>query len=790
MAFPRRTLLPFLLGLPLPGAAAQGGPPSSLPAFRGLSALRQALLDAGTDRHAVLVATHPDDPYFGIAAVLRRRYGLRVTLVLATRGEGGQNAIGSEQGEALGRLRSRETLAAAERLGLEVRFLGLRDFGYCRTAAEALDQWRRRDPARLLESVLRELHPDLVLTPHHPGERHGQKKAVFHLLRRAASGFRSFRGVAEGERPDFEFDLDRLDPVLGETLQALAYAALEEHASQGPLRPMDEAVPAVLKLKAFPAGEGKGLLEGLPSLWDEKGRIDAWLEEAGFDLRTEELRRSLDEDLLRIPGRQEATSKALRLIPALQVLVAKASPGSGTRRRAARRLNRLVDVVLGGAGLRFDLRVEAEGDRAVLDAWNGGSWPVVLRFPKESPLPLSPGKRVRWFLPLPRRGAAAKGKGWSGDSEKVDLRFVLSIGGRELPLRLGALRPPVPGIRLRPEPGPSFLVPARGGEFPLVLLATKPRGLALRAKLAMIGPLGLRFGPEFGPIGPVEIRMPGGLDSRLLGLRLSVPPARAAGSPPWIARFELRDPDGGALAACRAAFHPIRIRIPEGLRLGIVRGPDRTVEESLRSLGVAVRALDARSLVREELRSLRTILVDSRALLWRPDLRRQVPRLLDFVANGGRLVVLYHKDREFNRESIGVRLAPYPLKLGRERVTREDAPVRILKPRHPLLNHPNRIRPSDWDGWVQDRGLYFPEMGSYDSRYEECLEIRELAVPEIPAFRDAKEGEDFRPQRGALLFARYGKGSYVYCALVLHRQLFVLHPGAARLLVNLVTPPR
>ena len=151
--------------------------------------------------------------------------------------------------------------------------------------------------------------------------------------------------------------------------------------------------------------------------------------------------------------------------------------------------------------------------------------------------------------------------------------------------------------------------------------------------------------------------------------------------------------------------------------------------------------------------------------------------------------MLYHKAVEFNRSSTGSLLAPYRLELGTERVTREDASVKMRIPEHRLMRHPNRIQPSDWDDWVQERGLYFPLKGGYDEKYEQLLEIKELPLPELEGLEAVRAKKTFEPQLGSLLFARYGEGSYVYCALVLHRQLQKHHAGSARLLINLITPP-
>ena len=147
-------------------------------------------------------------------------------------------------------------------------------------------------------------------------------------------------------------------------------------------------------------------------------------------------------------------------------------------------------------------------------------------------------------------------------------------------------------------------------------------------------------------------------------------------------------------------------------------------------------------------------------------------------------MVGYHKTFEWNPGSSGsffdmdvVEIpeegwAPFPLRLGRIRVTREDAPVEILRPDHVLFQSPHPIGAEDWDDWVQERGLYFPT--EYDERYRELLAMSD-------------PGED--ALRGGLLLADVGEGTYLYSSLVWYRQLEALNPGAWRMFANLVSLP-
>ena len=145
---------------------------------------------------------------------------------------------------------------------------------------------------------------------------------------------------------------------------------------------------------------------------------------------------------------------------------------------------------------------------------------------------------------------------------------------------------------------------------------------------------------------------------------------------------------------------------------------------------------------------------------------RHNDRLLAYVHNGGHLVVQYQQ-YQFNRGSY----APFSLTIARPnaRVTDEHAPVRVLEPAHPVFRRPNRIAQRDWEGWVQERGLYFA--GEWDERYRPLLEMSDASEP---------------PQRGALLIASYGQGTYVYTGVSFFRSIPAGVPGAFRLFLNLL----
>jgi len=231
-------------------------------------------------------------------------------------------------------------------------------------------------------------------------------------------------------------------------------------------------------------------------------------------------------------------------------------------------------------------------------------------------------------------------------------------------------------------------------------------------------------------------------------------------------------PDAGYLYEwARVDIQAVDVSVPTALRIGYIGFNNDPVPGLVSQLGVAVDLLDERALARNQLNVYDAIVVATSAYDYRDDLAEATPRLLDYVAAGGTLVV-EHQARSWDP----ARFAPYPgAKPSRPtlRVTTEVAPVKMLNPDHPVLNFPNRIDEADWRGWVQERGLYF-----WESWSEEYTPLLEMADP----------GEE--PLRGGLLAARYGQGTYIYCGLALFRQVRAGIPGGVRLYVNLLSQRR
>lgn len=211
----------------------------------------------------------------------------------------------------------------------------------------------------------------------------------------------------------------------------------------------------------------------------------------------------------------------------------------------------------------------------------------------------------------------------------------------------------------------------------------------------------------------------------------------------------------------------INVNVPAGLRVGYIMGAGDDIPATLKQLGINVETIAPGALAVTDLSRFHTVVVGIRAYDVSSELRAQNGKLLDYVSRGGTLVAQYN-------QSIGAfnsgHYTPYPTTVANQRVTVEEAPVEFLDPQNSILNYPNKIGPHDFDGWVQERGLYF--MGEWDQHFQPLLSSHDPGDP---------------PLKGGLLVAQYGKGTYIYTGYAFFRQMPAGVPGAIRLFVNLLS---
>lgn len=417
---------------------------------------------------------------------------------------------------------------------------------------------------------------------------------------------------------------------------------------------------------------------------------------------------------------------------------------------------------------RFEVQVPADADP---------SEAYFLRAPREGDLyrwPEGEPARTRPFEPGAVAAEVFVRVGGVPAGIREDAQF------REVDLRQGELRRPVmvvPAVSVLLQPGTRVLSTAapRPIAYTVRLAAEAPDGIAGTLRLAL--PAGWRAEPASVP---VRFAKPG--EVREVRFTVTAPAGAAAGDHPVSAVFEA---EGGRRFArgaqlidyphvrARPLYHEARsvvrafdVRVPQGLRVAYIEGAGEEGPGFLANLGITPELLDADDLAEGDLGEFDVIVAGSRAYEVRTDLMAHNQRLLDYVSRGGTFIVQYNK-----YEIVEGRFTPYPMTMDRPhgRVTDENAPMRMLDPAHPVFTAPNRITDADWQGWIQERGLYFAE--TWDPAYTPLLETGD-------------PGDT--PLRGGLLIAQHGEGTYVYTGISFFRQFPAGVPGAYRLFANLL----
>jgi LmbE family N-acetylglucosaminyl deacetylase len=336
----------------------------------------------------------------------------------------------------------------------------------------------------------------------------------------------------------------------------------------------------------------------------------------------------------------------------------------------------------------------------------------------------------------------------------------------------------VPAVGVHLEPGVTVwpLDRAGGTSFTVRVRGEEPDGVNGRVRLEV--PEGWSVAPgeaDFGLSGPGS--------AATVDFDLSVPAGMEPG--PYVVSAVAETDDGRTyregysiidyphvrrsllFSQAQARVEAFELTIKPDLKVGYVPGAGDAVADAIAAMGVPVEVLDDRTVATGDLSAYDVIVLGIRTYETNPTLLANNERFLDWARAGGTLISQYQQYTYFNGD-----YAPYPLQARRphDRVSDELAPMRILVADHPVLNRPNRIGAQDFEGWVQERGLYFPHQ--WDARYQPLLE-------------SADPGEE--PKRGGLLVAPLGDGLYVYTGLSLFRQLPAGVPGAYRLLANLLS---
>lgn len=791
-------------------------------------ALAHALDRLGKTGRVLYVAAHPDDENTRLLTYLVNARHLEAAYLSMTRGGGGQNLIGREQDELMDAMRTQELLAARALDGATQRFSRMRDFGYSKSAKETLAIWGHDAALSDVVWVIRSFQPDVIITRFDENPpNHGHHTASAQLAREAFvaaadptrfpeqltlgvtvwQANRLLHNVPHWKKeplPEGALSLDvgGYDPRLGLSYGELAARSRTQHKSQG----FGVQGERGELLESFVPVAGvrprADLFDGLDFSWKRYGAAGAAWEKALASAR-KSLHRDFPERAL--PALLEA-HRALSLLPddvrardarrqLLRVIAGvsglflrataarpMASPGETVRMNVEVVLGRPVTAQLGGVRFPDGKRLEAPEPLAVGKKRElSRDVQLAADAPVSTPYWLAePSLSGRQVLREPR--LLGEPEGPAPQRVSVELRIAGELLMFELPV-VYSWNDRVHGERVRtfqiappatvtPEREAVMLVNGSASDVVLRVRASKD---AVDGNVRLVLPKGFRAKPA---AQPVKLALAG--DETTVTFSVSAT-ATAPDSVELVPVIEV----GGKEHAFRedvidyphipmqVVLRPAKLRavklvskIPKGV-VGYIEGSGDSVASDLAHIGLRVEALDDATLRAGVLSRFAAIVVGIRAYNTRASLRSAHAALMRYVEQGGTLVVQYNTHSGFSPLTLPV--GPYPLELGRERVTDETAELTALEPKHPLLTRPNRITEADFAGWVQERGLYFAS--KWDARY-------------LPLFEAGDPGEP--RSKGSLLVAKHGKGRYVYTGLSFFRQLPAGVPGAYRLLVNLL----
>ncbi|MEO8100547.1 MAG: PIG-L family deacetylase [Acidobacteriota bacterium] len=840
--------------------------------------IRQALERLNTLGSVMMIAAHPDDENTALLAYLARGRHVRTAYLALTRGEGGQNLIGSEQGDQMGLIRTQELLAARRIDGAEQFFTRAIDFGFSKIAEETLTQWNREQVLADVVWNIRRFRPDVVVlrftgTPR-DGHGHHQASAIL--------GKEAFSLAADPSK--FPEQLAFVEPWQAKRLMqnnagggpgggpgggagggapAAPGAAAGGGGRGGPgaagaagqgagrggrggnATPAEEGVDIDLGAYSPELGYSYGQIAGMSrsqhrsqgmGAAERPGTQRNTLITLAGDKTTSDIFEGINIAWSRLPGGERVAPVAARALASfepshpeklLQVL-AEARPliAAINDPLARRKLNELDELMALASGLYLeaqavdfavtpgkDLRVNAtaivrlpaqvaisgiritgmEGapsldiPQTVLVNNQPSQYPITVKVPVNQPY------SQPFWLAQPRSGtmysiADQRLIGNADNAPVLQAHFKVRIAGTDLELTRSVQHRYVDrvyGELFRPlEVVPPVGIDLAGNALVFPTTAARQVDVPVRSNsgkqsgdVRLEVPAGWTVAPatqhfELNATDEqtsVSFRLtPPTADSK--GVIRAVAQVGAAGVSSGIVRIDYPHiPVQMLLPAAQTAL--VRTNITNlAKNVGYIMGAGDEVPGSIRQLGAEVTLLSTQDLARGDLSKFDAIVTGVRAFNTRADLRANYQRLFEYANSGGTLVVQYNVAEGGATGGPLEHIGPYPIHTGRDRVTVEEAPITFPNPQLKLLHAPNEITQKDFEGWVQERGLNFPDQ--WDEKYQSVLESHD-------------PGEE--PLKGGMLYAPYGKGAYIFSAYDWFRELPAGVPGAYRLFANMLS---
>jgi len=806
-------------------------PPLLSPEPMNAGEIQLALQKLNVLGRVLYIAAHPDDENTNLMAFWANGSLYDAAYLSITRGDGGQNLLGSELGEGLGVIRTEELLDARRIDHAKQFFTRAIDFGFSKTADETMHIWDHDKILADVVWVIRSFRPDVIVTRFSPEDKktHGHHTASAILAQEAFSAaadpnrfpeqlafvkpwqatrlvwntspfFFSNRNLPFDPTGLTVLEAGGYNPLLGKAYTEIAAASLSMHKSQGVGSPPRRGA----RKEYFKPLEGQpmtsSLFEGIDTTWSRVANSE-----------------SVAEQIHQIISRFNPADPAASVPELLRLR--QAMSGIQDESWVAEKKAQLDKIIAACLGLHVEASTATEafvpGQNAPikLEAINRSNVPVTLqevRFPNtgdsnkvDAALPSNelvtkdlscripddaPYSQPYWLSKPPAPGTFTvddqKLIGLPENPPPLPVEIVLQVGGQELrylvDTKYRTVDPVAGEIRGPVVISPPAFVNVVNNVF--VFPTNQPKSVSMRVTAAT------------GVVkGELKLAAPQGWEVSPAAVPIDLKAANAE----MAATFSVKPPNQNGEGTLRAivsidgrdySHERVRISYPhigvqtlmppaeaklvradirkKGERIGYIPGAGDDVPESLRQIGYSVKMLSEPEITAKNLAQFSAVVLGIRAYNTQDRISNWLPELFAYVKEGGVAIAQYNTLADLKTNQLG----PYPLEISRDRVTDENAQVRVLAPNNPLMNLPNKITPKDFDGWVQERGLYFPD--KWDPAWTPILSCN-----------DPKE----KPLDGGLLVAKSGKGFFVYTSYSWFRQLPAGVPGAYRLFANMLS---
>lgn len=795
---------------------------AQVPQYNNSAIIYQQMKKLNVLGSVLYVAAHPDDENTRLLAYLANEKLYRTAYLSLTRGDGGQNLIGDEQGIELGLIRTQELLAARRIDGAEQFFSSAYDFGFCKTSDEAIKTWNHDKVLSDIVWLIRKYQPDIIITRFPGDERagHGHHQASNILAVEAFTAAAdqtkfpeqfqygvttwqakrilwntfNFGSTNTTNDQQFKIDVGLFNPLLGKGYGEIASESRSQHKSQGFGVPRQRG--SQMEYFTHLAGDSltNDLMNGINTSWSRmnaapiESSINSLIAHYDFQHPENSLNEltAIYQQIEMLPAsywQQKKLEEVKELIMQCSGLLAEATtikeyavPGTNFETKFLITLRNKANVVLHHIQMRsfdstFNLTLSQNTNINV-------SRSFIVPFDEKISQP--------YWLEEPLQGGHFNIKdqlqiGLPQNKAAYTVSFQFEING----IKLNIEKPiyykytdDVKGELYQPFRVAAPLTATLGNEvFVFNGIKEKQVHYILKAKKQYpsfdVAPqinTGWKITNNTGidsmnAIKPLEkkfvLSAPSVNDKSTLQLSINEKPLLTERS---IAYDHI--PNILYYKPAKATVEKFDLKTA-GKQIGYITGAGDKVPQALQQMGFTVTLLSEKDITIEQLKQYDAVLAGIRAYNIHDWIDGKYDILMDYIKQGGTYIVQYNTSNFIS--SVNNKVGPYPFTISRTRVTDEGASVEILLPNHLAFQSPNKIAPSDFDGWIQERSIYQAE--KIDSNYAAPISMH-----------DANESAS----SGSLIIAPYGKGNFVYTGLVFFRELPAGVPGAYRLLANLI----